>query len=422
MRDSMAERTRPVAVIVDRYTCSQYTLAAFHALGADVVQVQNRPELKPAIPDLTYLSTVVGSDPAQLAAGLAGYAPFAVVAGQEPDVPLADALSALMGLPSNGTALSSARRNKYEMIEALRRAGVPCADQFTSGDAEAVVTWAERAGRYPVVVKPLTSAATDGVAICPDAQHVRKAAEALLGTTNIFGDPNDEVLVQSYLDGTEYTVDMVSWAGRRYTCGVWRYHKRLVRTHNIYDHEVLQDPDDAAGPVPELVEYVDRALRALGIEYGPSHAEVMLTADGPRLVEVGARLCGNFDPRAHDRALGGNQADIAALAYRRPQEFLDRYAGRRYTRNRHAWTYLTPTELSGTVTRIDQAVVEEIRGLDTFAGLAFKIHEGGPIRPTTDLHSATMRVFLVGDSDEQVCADYLRVQQLKDRLCEVAGP
>src|SRR3712207_8684737 len=34
-------------------------------------------------------------------------------------------------------------------------------------------------------------------------------------------------------------VDMVSWQGRRYTCGVWEYRKRLVGVHNIYDYEVL---------------------------------------------------------------------------------------------------------------------------------------------------------------------------------------
>src|SRR3712207_7457970 len=118
----MAEQRRPVAVIVDLYTCSNFLLDAFTALDVDVVQVKSDPELPVFGGDMKYLATVCGDDPAALAERLRPYAPIAVVAGMETDVPLADALSERMGLPSNGTALSSARRDKYDMAEALRRA------------------------------------------------------------------------------------------------------------------------------------------------------------------------------------------------------------------------------------------------------------------------------------------------------------
>src|SRR6195952_616134 len=160
---------------------------------------------------MDYLATVSGADPTVLAPELAQYSPIAVVAGQETDVLLADDLSERLGLPTNGTALSSARRNKYDMAEALRRAGVRCAEQFKSDSAEDVTAWAEAAGRYPVGVKTLASAATDSVAVCADAEQVREAARAILGSETIWGEANLEVLIQSYLDGVEYVVDMVSW-------------------------------------------------------------------------------------------------------------------------------------------------------------------------------------------------------------------
>ena len=413
----MPEQHRPVAVVVDLWTCSNFLLDAFTALGVDVVQVKSDPELAAFGAGLNYLATVTGADPAALADQLAPYSPVAVVAGQETDVLLADALSQRLGLPSNGTALSSARRDKYDMAEALRRAGVRCAEQRKSRSAEDVVAWAEAAGRYPVVVKPLASAATDSVAICADAEQARKAAEAILGAKTIWGETNDEVLVQSYLDGVEYVVDMVSWQGRRFTCGVWEYHKRLVGVHNIYDYEVLLPAEDSR--VPELVAYVDSALRALGIEYGPTHAEVIRTPDGPALVEVGARTAGNLSPTFHDQCLGANQAGLTALAYARPQEFLDRYAGRCYTALSQAWVYNTPTELAGKVRGVNQDVVAEIEALPTVRELIVKLRPGWRMTPTVDLLSSTLKVFMAAASTQELERDYQRITELKDRVYEL---
>jgi ATP-grasp domain-containing protein len=413
----MPEQHRPVAVVVDLWTCSNFLLDAFTALGVDVVQVKSDPDLAPFGPPMKYLATVTGSDPALLADQLAPYSPIAVVAGMETDVQLADALSERLGLPSNGTALSSARRNKYDMAEALNRAGVRCAEQFKSCSAADLVAWAEAAGRYPVVVKPLASAATDMVAICADPVQVRAAAETILGSRTIWGEANGEVLIQSYLDGVEYVVDMVSWQGRRYTCGVWEYRKRQVGVHNIYDYEVLLPASD--GRVGELIDYVDTALRALGIEYGPTHAEVILTPDGPALVEVGARTAGNLSPTFHDRCLGANQAGLTALAYVRPQEFLDRYAGRCYTARCQAWVCNTPTDREGVVQHIDRDVLAEIEGLPTVSELIVKLREGWRMRPTVDLLSSTLKVFLAADSTEDLLRDYQRITELKDRVYQL---
>lgn len=413
----MAQQDRPVAVLVDAYTTGNYLPPAFDRLGVDVVHVQSTPELMRSmlVPDLNaYRANLVCLDPAVTAAELKAFEPIAVVAGQEPGVLLADELSERLGLPSNGTALSQARRNKYEMIEALRRAGVRCADQFKSSSAEEIVAWAQDRKTYPVVVKPLNSAATDGVQICADAEQVRRAAEAVLGSQTIYYQANDEVLVQSYLPGTEYVVDMVSVAGQRYTCGVWEYRKRLLGTHNIYDREVVLPADEH--PVPELIDYMYSALAALGIDYGPTHAEVIMTPDGPTLVEVGARLQGNMHPAFHDECLGANQADVTALAYVRPQEFLDRYAGRRYTKLCESSVYTAPTDLDGVVDSIDEAVVEEISALESVYGLNVKIKPGGRIRPTVDLYTSTLRVFMRGATEQDVLRDYHRIQELKDRV------
>jgi hypothetical protein len=408
----------PVAVLVDAYAAGGHLAPAFERAGADCVHVQSTPSLIetwPALDLSVYDATVVHEDIDKTVAVLSDYPVVCVVAGHEPGVLLADELSEAMGLPTNGARTARRRRNKYEMIEALQRAGLHCARQFKSRDAEEIADWARRAGPYPFVVKPLESAGTDGVHICHDTDQVLRAATSVLGSTDVHGHLNDEVLIQTYLDGPEFVVDMISCAGTRYTVGVWQYHKRLVYgTHRIYDIDRLVPAD--ASPVPEIVAYVNAALDALDVRFGPSHAEVIVTPDGPALVEVGARLAGGLLPGFHDRCLGANQADLTALAYLHPGSFITRFGGRTYAQREEAVLCLTPTELDGVVERVDDAVVAEIRALPTVFDVALKVGPGRRIRPTVDLFSATMRVFMCAADYADIQRDYERLQDLKDRV------
>jgi hypothetical protein len=63
-----------------------------------------------------------------------------VIAAMESGVLLADALSAALGTPGNGMSRPAARRDKYEMVQAVRAAGLPAADSFASADADEVAT------------------------------------------------------------------------------------------------------------------------------------------------------------------------------------------------------------------------------------------------------------------------------------------
>jgi biotin carboxylase len=193
--------SRPVAVLVDAYAAGGHLAPAFERAGAGCVHVQSTPSLIESwpTPDLSvYDANVVHEDIDKTVAVLSDYPVVCVVAGHEPGVLLADELSDAMGLPTNGARTARRRRNKYEMIEALHRAGLHCARQLKSRDAEEIADWARRAGPYPFVVKPLESGGTDGVHICHDADQVLRAATSVLGSTNpVNAQSNDEVLIQT---------------------------------------------------------------------------------------------------------------------------------------------------------------------------------------------------------------------------------
>ncbi len=402
--------TAPVAVIVDGYSTGNFLPAAFARAGVEVVHVQSTDELMPSMlgPDLTqYRENLIAEDEAGIdrtVARLRELAPVAVLAGQEPGVPLSDLLAERRGLPGNSTALSQARRDKFQMIEALRTAGVRCARQFKSSDPQGVVDWARAEGRYPVVVKPLSSASTDNVFICRSEQEVESAARTVLAANNIFDLPNTEALIQSYLDGVEYIVDSVSVDGRHYVVGVWEYEKQILPSgKNIYDRDVLRGPE--AAPVPELVAYMRTALDALGIRQGACHAEVIVTPDGPALVELGARLNGNMNPDFHDI----------------PEEFLRDYADRVYTVKQEAAVHNTSTVLDGVIESVDEGVVEKIASLPTVFLVSVKLKPGGRIRPTVDLLSSPLRIFMTGESAEQLREDHRAIADLKEQVYRVGS-
>jgi biotin carboxylase len=414
----------PTAVVVDGYSAGNFYPAAFTAAGARVIHVQSTPRLIPTMlaPDLTaYAENIISSDEAGLVELLRPYAPVAVVPGQESAVQLADRLSEALGVKSNGTALSAARRDKYEMIEALRRAGVRCADQFKSDDAAAVVKWAEDRASWPVVVKPLSSAASDGVYICDAADQVRDAAERVLASQDIFGAVNTEVLVQEFLKGTEYVVDTVSSDGRRHTSGVWRYEKTLLPSgQNIYNRDILIAPDEE--PVPALITYVHEVLAALEVRWGPAHAEVIVTDRGPVLVEIATRLNGQLNPGFQQLCLGHDQAGLTARAYTDPEGFAAEHGDRVYRKLRSAYSYNTPTTLDGVVAAVDQETVAAINALPSVFLTSVKYAPGARIRPTTDLLSAALRIYLTSSDDEALRADYERARALKDAVYRLAEP
>merc|ERR1712178_304479 len=90
----------------------------------------------------------------------------------------------------------------------------------------------------------------------------------------------------------------------------------------------------STGPEQDmLIDYVWKALDALGIKHGPSHSEVIITTDGPCLVETGARMHGAKGPKLTELATGlGTHELVVDVAVNGARVFTDLHAkSERYT-------------------------------------------------------------------------------------------
>jgi len=260
-----------------------------------------------------------------------------------------------------------------------------------------------------VVVKPPESAGTDSVAICRSWGEIQNAVGAILGKTNKLGLDNTFVLAQEFLEGTEFFLNTVSWEGQAHFTDIWKYRKRTINDRSfVYDCNELMD--SASPEAQVLMPYVRGVLKALEIDYGPAHTEVMLTALGPVLVESGARLDGLSVPSVNTACLGYGPLDLTVDQWVDPAQYQAKTATP-YRLFQHARTvYLTSFE-QGTVVAIPGE--EFLKSLESFFQMRLRVKPGSPIKKTTDYFTAPGFLTLVHPEASVVERDYARIRELE---------
>lgn len=221
------------------------------------------------------------------------------VAGEESylvrDEGLANACEAA-GIPCWGPPKASAQleASKEFAKEFMARHGIPTAAAVAVEDLEA----ARRAigGRYPVVLKFDGLAAGKGVAVCPD----EAAAEAFLDevfTARRFGE--GRLLVEECLRGPELSVFAAVVDDRYQIFTPARDYKRIGEGDSgpntggmgAVAGRQLVDAETMARIEREVVAPTVAGLRADGLPYrGFLYFGLMLTADGPKVIEYNCRF------------------------------------------------------------------------------------------------------------------------------------
>ena len=304
-----AARRLSAAVIVASDRCHELALL-WPAAG------QDGPGLRPA-----QTLPLVFRDPGEAARALVdqlgAVRPAAIIGVDDQTAVIAARASALLGLPHNPVASVEAARDKALSRQRLREAGVPV-PWFEvvqrELDAAALEALCGRS-RFPCVVKPLTLSASRGVIRADDASQLKVAiarVAQLLRSPQV-AERRDpallRLLVEEFLPGPEVALEGMLRAGE-------------LETLALFDK-----PDALEGPFFEETLYVtpsrhpdelqrqtalmaQRAARALGLREGPVHAELRLTPEGPRVLEVAARSIGGLCSRTLRFGVGSTLEEL----------------------------------------------------------------------------------------------------------------
>ena len=220
--------------------------------------------------------------------------PFeAVLPGSDIYVTATARVAAALDLPGLPVATVDRVRDKSVMRAAVAEAGLrtPRFAQATT-DAELRAA-AERVG-FPCVLKPVACSGSIHVSRADDLGRLTAAFQRLVT------DPEPDlgklhehrVLVEEYVQGPEFSADGYVLESGEIT--VVALSRTLLGPEPDFvelGHLTPALVDDAT--LKNVEAYVGDVVRAVGITSGPFHCELRLAADGPVLIEIGARLPGD---------------------------------------------------------------------------------------------------------------------------------
>ncbi|HMF88981.1 MAG TPA: phosphoribosylamine--glycine ligase, partial [Gemmatimonadaceae bacterium] len=203
------------------------------------------------------------------------------------------------GLPIFGPTREAARieTSKRFAKDLMMRAGIPTARATHHTDARAAkVSLAEFTA--PVVVKASGLAAGKGVVIAQSAAEAERAIDAMLND-RLFGDAGGEILLEEFMEGEELSLFVITDGENALPFLAAQDHKRLLDGDfgpntggmGAYAPTSIATPDVVARAMREIIDPTLAAMREDGSPFtGLLYAGLMLTADGPRVVEFNCRF------------------------------------------------------------------------------------------------------------------------------------
>jgi phosphoribosylamine--glycine ligase len=180
--------------------------------------------------------------------------------------------------------------------ELCREFGIPTAAFARFAEAEAAKRYVRECGA-PIVVKADGLAAGKGVVIAATVEDAVAAVEAMFG--GALGSAGSEVVIEEFLEGEEASFFALCDGTTAIPFGTAQDHKRAFDGDQgpntggmgAYSPAPTLTPALQARVMGEIVMPTLEGMRARGAPYvGVLYAGLMLTADGPKLIEYNARF------------------------------------------------------------------------------------------------------------------------------------
>jgi biotin carboxylase len=192
-----------------------------------------------------------------------------------------------MNLPGVPYQTAMRATDKCLMREAFERAGVP-SPRFAcwngQGDPRSVLS---STLEFPLVVKPVDNMGARGVQRVdnPDALADSCVKARALSRSS-------RVIVEQYMEGSEFSLDAVVDHGRVTVCGIADRHIFFPPSFVEMGHTI---PTEVG---PSTARSIGKAfaagIAALGIDSGAAKGDIKLTPRGPMIGEIAARLSGGY--------------------------------------------------------------------------------------------------------------------------------
>lgn len=178
--------------------------------------------------------------------------------------------------------------NKVAMRKALQERNVPIPKFFKVSNKEEFEYVVEQF-RVPIIIKPADSSGSRGIYLIEDLADKEQILKSYDYSCQF--SLSNTLVVEEYMRGSEVSVETLTIDGE---CHVIQITDKLTTGAPHFVEMGHSQPTRHSKEIMErIVEVTKAANKAIGIENGPSHTEIIVTDDGPKIVELGARLGGD---------------------------------------------------------------------------------------------------------------------------------
>lgn len=139
---------------------------------------------------------------------------------------------------------------------------------------------------FPFIIKPCDNSGSRGVSLVKDSSQSEQAFLHALSNSK-----SKRVIIEEFMEGREVSVETITCDGKTTLLAITDKLTSGSPYFTELGHSIPSTLNDEIQK--KIFDLTKRAINALGINTGPAHTEIIVTSEGPKIVEVGARMGGD---------------------------------------------------------------------------------------------------------------------------------
>jgi biotin carboxylase len=200
-------------------------------------------------------------------------------------VPTVSYVANKMGLIANSVESALISTNKFLMRSRFKVAGLNYPNYLLIENNQDLNKVNQL--NFPLIVKPIDRSGSRGVTISKDKYELIKNIQNAIAESF-----EGKAIVEEFIEGEEYSVETISVKGKHSILAITE--KITSGAPNFVELEHHQPAILNKEIINEIYSVVQIGLDALEIKFGASHTELKVNQKGVFLIEVGARMGGDF--------------------------------------------------------------------------------------------------------------------------------
>ncbi len=208
----------------------------------------------------------------------------------EQDCDRAAAVGEALGITTHSPNTVGWVQGKYAMRARLRTVGLEDTPAALVADCATLHSFAAESG-LPLVIKPNEGTASVGVSVARTQADLDACFTRAVAERDAFRSRG--VLAERFFEGPQFSIEGFSENGEHVFVAITRKYSDPITLVEL--GHALPAPLSAAESI--LIErYARDVLDALGVRFGPTHTEFVLTCEGPRIIETHLRMGSDMCP------------------------------------------------------------------------------------------------------------------------------